>query len=61
MRSLAVVLGRHTVFLPWVAEPKSMDEIAAGLAWYSGLPPSRRRCTRKQIPWPAEPQYILDR
>jgi HNH endonuclease len=60
MRSLAVVLGRHTVFLPWVAEPKSMDEIAAGLAWYSALPASRRRCTRKQIPWPAEPQYILD-
>jgi hypothetical protein len=60
MRSLAVTFGRHAVFLPWVAEPKSMNEIAAGLAWYSALPASRRQCTRKQIPWPAEPQYALD-
>lgn len=60
MRSLAVVLGRHTVFLPRVEEPRTMDEIADGLAWYSALPTSRRRCTRKQIRWPAEPQYALD-
>ena len=60
MRSLAVVLGRHTVFLPWVAEPRSMSEIAAGLASYSALPASRRQCTRKLIPWPTEPQYALD-
>jgi hypothetical protein len=60
MRSLAVGFGRHTVFLPWVAEPRSVDEIADGLARYSALPASRRQCTRKQLPWPNEPQYALD-
>jgi hypothetical protein len=60
MRSLAVALGRHTVFLPCPVESRSLDEISAGLAWYSEQPISRRRCTRKQVPWPAEPQYALD-
>lgn len=60
MRSLAVVLGRHTVFLPWATEPKSFDELAAALEWYSALPASHRQCVRKRIPWPSEPRYALD-
>lgn len=60
MRTLAVMLGRFTVFLPRWDEPKSMEEISAGLAWYDALPASRKRCTRTQIPWPAYPQYKLD-
>jgi hypothetical protein len=60
MRTLAVMLGRYTVFLPRWDEPKSMEEISAGLAWYDALPASRKRCTRTEIPWPAYPQYKLD-
>jgi hypothetical protein len=41
-------------------EPKFLEEISAGLAWCSEQPTSRRQCRRKQIPWPAEPQYALD-
>jgi hypothetical protein len=61
MRSLAVVLGRHTVFLPWVTEPKPFDELAATLQWYSALPGPQRECVRKHVPWPTEPRYALDK
>jgi hypothetical protein len=61
MRSLAVVLGRHTVFLPSVTEPRSFDDLAAALAWYSALSAPRRQCVRKDIPWPTEPHYALDK
>lgn len=54
MRSLAVVLGRHTVFLPWATEPKSFNELTAALERYSALPASHRQCVRKRIPWPSE-------
>jgi len=60
MRTLAVMLGRYAVFLPRWDEPKSVEEISAGLAWYDALPASRKRCTRTEIPWPAYPQYKLD-
>jgi len=61
MRSLAVVLGRHTVFLPGVMEPQQpFDALAAALARYSALPTPHRQCVRKQMPWPTEPQYAFD-
>ena len=60
MRTLAVVLGRHTVFLPRWDAPRSLEEISDGLAWYDALPASGKRCTRTRIPWPAYPQYALD-
>ena len=37
MRTLAVMVGRHTVSLPRWDEPKSVEEISAGLAWYDAL------------------------
>jgi hypothetical protein len=49
MRSLAVALGRHNVLLPWVDEPKSVHEIAAGLERYSALPVSGRQGVRHKF------------
>jgi hypothetical protein len=61
LRGLAVVLGRYTVFLPWVEEPQSFDALSAALAEFSDLPTPRPRYVGKQIAWPVKPLYALDR
>jgi hypothetical protein len=61
LRGLAVVLGRYTVFLPWVEEPQSFDALSVALAEFSDLPTLRPRYVGKQIAWPVKPLYALDR
>ncbi len=61
LRSIAVVLGRYTVFLPSFVNPQPVDALAAGLAQYFALPSPRPPYVGKQVPWPTEPQYALDR
>jgi HNH endonuclease len=61
LRSLAVVLGRYTVFLPGLEEnPQPFAALATVLARFFALPMPRRQCVGKQVPWPAEPRYALD-
>jgi hypothetical protein len=57
LRSLAVALGRYTVFLPGLEEPQPVDDLAAALA----RAPKPFAWTGKEAPWPAEPRYALDR
>ena len=59
--SVIRVLGRYTVFLPWVEEPQSFDALSAALAEFSDLPTPRPRYVGKQIAWPVKPLYALDR
>jgi hypothetical protein len=61
LRSLAVVLGRYTVFLPWLDEPQPFNALSTALAGFSNLPTPRPRYAGKQIAWPAKPLYALDR
>jgi hypothetical protein len=62
LHSLAVVLGRYTVFLPWIEDPQSFEDLAAALKRLCGTPtPPPVHFSGKEIPWPAEPRYALDR
>lgn len=62
LRSLAVVLGRHTVFLPGLEDPQPFDALSAALARHSAptTPHLRLEFAGKQVPWPIEPRYALD-
>jgi hypothetical protein len=61
LRSLAVRMGRHTVFLPGLEQLQSFETLSAALARFSQLPAPRPQLVGKQIPWPAKPRYTLDR
>jgi hypothetical protein len=68
LRSLAVVLGRYTVFLPSPADPQPFEALSTALAQFPVVPTSPPQLARKkiswagkQVPWPDEPLYILDR
>jgi hypothetical protein len=68
LRSLAVVLDRYTVFLPSPEDPQPFEALSTALAQFPVAPTSPPQLARKkiswagkQIPWPAEPLYILDR
>jgi hypothetical protein len=62
LRSLAVVIGRYTVFLPSWLEPQPVDTLAAAVAARSASSdPDRFQWVGKQIPWPSKPMYTLDR
>jgi hypothetical protein len=61
LRSLAVVLGSHTVFLPGLEDPQPLEVISAALARLSGLLTPRPQLVGKEIPWPTKPLYALDR
>ena len=61
LRSLAVRLGRHTVFLPGPERPQPFETLSAALARFSELPTPRPQLVGKQIPWPTKPLYALDR
>jgi hypothetical protein len=67
LRSLAVVLGRYTVFLPGLEDPQPFMSLAFALSrsprqlTSPGAPDRRQIPWRgKQIPWPTEPMYALD-
>ncbi len=62
LRSLAVVLGRHMVFLPGLEDPQPFQTLAAALAERSATATAslRLELAGKQIPWPTEPVYALD-
>ena len=61
--SLAVVLGRHTVFLPGMEDPQSFDALSAALARLAAPANSHLRLelAGKKIPWPTKPLYALGR
>jgi hypothetical protein len=61
LRSLAVVLGSHTVFLPGLEDPQPFEVISAALARLSAMPTPRPQLVGKEIPWPTKPLYALDR
>ena len=61
LRSIAVILGRYTVLLPWVEDPQPFEALSNALAQYSELPRPRPQLTGKHVPWPPEPLYALDR
>jgi hypothetical protein len=68
LRSLAVVLDRYTVFLPSPEDPQPFEALSTALAQFPVVPTSPPQLARKkiswtgkQVPWPAEPLYILDR
>jgi len=61
LRSLAVVLGRYTVFLPSLENPQPFEDLADRLSRFFGAPAPRPRLVRIEIPWPVEPMYALDR
>lgn len=61
LRSLAVVIGRHTVFLPSPENPQPFEATATALATLSATPVPRPQLVGKEIPWPTEPRYALDR
>jgi hypothetical protein len=60
LRSLAVILGRYTVYLPGLEDPQPFEDLSASLARLSAQAPPRPQLVGKQIPWPAEPRYDLD-
>jgi hypothetical protein len=66
LRSVAVVLGRYTVFLPWQAHPRSLEDLAATLRGVASAPQDasgavpRLPYSGKTVPWPARPRYDLD-
>jgi hypothetical protein len=60
LRSLAVVLGPHTVYLPGLEDPQTFEDLSAALARLSAQAPPRPQLVGKQIPWPAEPRHALD-
>jgi hypothetical protein len=59
LRSLAVVVGRYTVFVPWLEEPQSFEDLAGALGRLPGAPP-RVHFSGKKVPWPTEPRYAFD-
>jgi hypothetical protein len=68
LRSLAVVLGRYTVFLPGLEDPQPFASLASALSrspvqlTSPGAPGRRQIPWRgKRIPWPTRPMYALDR
>jgi hypothetical protein len=61
LRSLAVTMGRHMVFLPAPDEPQPFAATAAALGAHAEAPRPRLRLLGKEVPWPVEPQYALDR
>jgi hypothetical protein len=61
LRSLAVTIGRHTVFLPTLDQPRSFGATAAALGALAAAPGRRPRLLGKEVPWPTEPRYDLDR
>ena len=61
LRSLAVMLGQYTVFLPsFMGDPQPFDVLAPALARFSALAPPRPQYVGKQVPWPTKPMYVLD-
>jgi hypothetical protein len=67
LRSLAVVLGRYTVFLPGLEDPQPFMSLASALSKSpaqvaSPGAPSRHQIPwrGKRIPWPTKPTYALD-
>jgi HNH endonuclease len=60
LRSLAVVLGRYTVYLPGLEDPQPFEDLSAALARLSAQKPPRPQLVGGQIPWPTEPRYALD-
>jgi hypothetical protein len=60
LRSLAVVLGHHTVYLPGLEDPQPFGDLSAALARLTTQKPPRPQLVGKQIPWPTEPRYDLD-
>ncbi len=61
LRSLAVVLGRYTVFLPGLEDPQPFMTLASALS-RSPVQLGRRQISwrGKRIPWPTRPMYALD-
>jgi hypothetical protein len=66
LRSLAVVLGRYTVFLPGLEDPQPFMSLGAALSKLPGQLISPGAPGRKQIPWrgkriswPTRPMYAL--
>jgi len=61
LRSLAVVLGRYTVFLSGLEDPQPFMSLASALSG-SPVQPGRRQISwrGKRIPWPTRPMYALD-
>ncbi len=58
-RSLLVVAGQHSVFLPLPDDPRSLAELAGSL----GAPaegPVTYAFTGTVFPWPSEPEHLLD-
>ena len=60
LRSLTVVLGRYTVFLPWIEDPQPFEDLAAALKRRFGTATPSVHFSGKEIPWPTEPRYALD-
>src|SRR6266496_4279289 len=67
LRSLAVVLGRYTVFLPGLEDPQPFMSLASALSraprhlTSPGAPGRKQIPWRgKRIPWPTRPMYALD-
>jgi hypothetical protein len=60
LRSLAVVLGHYTVYLPGTEDPQPFEDLSAALAGLSAQKPPRPQLVGGEIPWPAEPRYALD-
>jgi hypothetical protein len=54
-------MGRHMVFLPAPDEPQPFAATAAALGAHAEAPRPRLRLLGKEVPWPVEPQYALDR
>jgi hypothetical protein len=60
LRSLAVSIGQHTLFLPAPDEPRPFQTIAEELGELAAAV-RRPRLLGAEVPWPTEPQYALDR
>jgi hypothetical protein len=61
LRSLAVAIGQHTIFLPAFEDPRPFEATAAALGARAAAPGPRPRLLGAEVPWPTEPRYALDR
>lgn len=61
LRSLAVVMGQHTIYLPALEQPRPFQETAAALGTLAAAPGPRPQLRGAEVPWPTEARYDLDR
>jgi hypothetical protein len=62
LRCVAVMLGDYSVFLPGLWNPLTWDELAAAFCHRREAGDRLNLTLRgKEVPWPKQPIYLLDR